>query len=469
MPTFVYEARDATGQLRKDTIEAANLRAATQRLQEQRMTVIQIKAKAAGGGAEGLAGLLSRMKKVDEQALTVFSRQFATMINAGLAMVRCLDILSEQTEDKKLKETLIQVRRDVEGGSTLSNSLAKHPQVFSMLYISMVKAGEMGGVLDEVLERLAEIDDVERAGGVRVRVHRLEVEGGVVEFQGLTEPGTVQALHDAADTGREDVVIEEVRTDDGRLREHRPKEDVKEVGSGPDLEDGARERPGSQLEGVEEPAEGVTGVGPRQLGGRSLELEAQKVPHERRRGRGELGHEPFVAGRLGRLGEPAESLAKRDGIQQLGSRARVHRRPNKDRFRVSARVLAAAVHHSGSVARSPAGRHSRIDGTFATTDALTRALRRDPTGQVRRSRQRAPGRPDRARIRDGPRALARPALAGSGVRLPHPLHDPPRRVAPGPPLPHLRGRRAALAGRLVAVLVDVPEEVREVVWVGVGP
>jgi len=150
MPTFVYEARDATGQLRKDTIEAANLRAATQRLQEQRMTVIQIKAKAAGAGADGLAGLLSRMKKVDEQALTVFSRQFATMINAGLAMVRCLDILSEQTEDKKLRETLIQVRRDVEGGSTLSNSLAKHPNVFSMLYISMVKAGEMGGVLDEV-------------------------------------------------------------------------------------------------------------------------------------------------------------------------------------------------------------------------------------------------------------------------------------------------------------------------------
>ncbi len=155
MPTFVYEARDATGQLRKDTIEAANLRAATQRLQEQRMTVIQIKAKAAGAGADGIAGLLSRMKRVDEQALTVFSRQFATMINAGLAMVRCLDILSEQTEDKKLRETLIQVRRDVEGGSTLSNSLAKHPTVFSMLYISMVKAGEMGGVLDEVLERLA--------------------------------------------------------------------------------------------------------------------------------------------------------------------------------------------------------------------------------------------------------------------------------------------------------------------------
>ncbi|MBI2251544.1 MAG: type II secretion system F family protein, partial [Armatimonadetes bacterium] len=86
---------------------------------------------------------------------TVFSRQFATMINAGLAMVRCLDILSEQTEDKKLQQTLILVRKDVEGGSTLSNALSKYPLVFSTLYASMIKAGEMGGALDEVLDRLA--------------------------------------------------------------------------------------------------------------------------------------------------------------------------------------------------------------------------------------------------------------------------------------------------------------------------
>ena len=155
MPTFVYEVRDATGQLRRDTLEAQNLRMATQRLQEQKMTVISIKEKASGGGQEGISGFFSKMKKVNEQALTVFSRQFATMINAGLAMVRCLDILSEQTDDKKLQQVLIQVRRDVEGGSTLSNALHKHPQVFSTLYTSMVKAGEMGGVLDEVLERLA--------------------------------------------------------------------------------------------------------------------------------------------------------------------------------------------------------------------------------------------------------------------------------------------------------------------------
>jgi len=151
MPVFVYEARDAAGQLKKDKIDAPNMRMATQRLQEQKMTVINIKEQAGGMAQANVLGWYEKLRKVNEQALTVFSRQFATMINAGLAMVRCLDILSEQTEDKKLQQTLIQVRRDVEGGSTLSNALSKHPTVFSTLYTSMVKAGEMGGVLDEVL------------------------------------------------------------------------------------------------------------------------------------------------------------------------------------------------------------------------------------------------------------------------------------------------------------------------------
>ena len=108
MPLFVYEARDAQGQLKKDTIEAPNQRVASMRLQEQRMTVIKIEPKSGKAGSGDILGWLNNMKKVNEQALTVFSRQFATMINAGLAMVRCLDILSEQTEDKKLQQTLIQ-------------------------------------------------------------------------------------------------------------------------------------------------------------------------------------------------------------------------------------------------------------------------------------------------------------------------------------------------------------------------
>ncbi len=155
MPIFMYEAKDANGNLKRDRIEAPNIKTATQKLQESRYAVINIREKTDAAAQGGIASALSGLRKVDEQALTVFSRQFATMINAGLAMVRCLDILAEQTEDKKLQQTLVQIRRDVEGGSTLSNSLAKHPDVFSTLYISMVKAGEMGGVLDEVLDRLA--------------------------------------------------------------------------------------------------------------------------------------------------------------------------------------------------------------------------------------------------------------------------------------------------------------------------
>lgn len=153
MPIFVYEAKDANGNLKRDRIEAPNLKVATQKLQDNRYIVINITEKKDVAKSKG--GALSIFNKVDEQALTVFSRQFSTMINAGLAMVRCLDILGEQTEDRRLQQILIQVRQDVEGGSTLSNALAKHQTVFSPLYISMVKAGEMGGVLDEVLDRLA--------------------------------------------------------------------------------------------------------------------------------------------------------------------------------------------------------------------------------------------------------------------------------------------------------------------------
>lgn len=168
MPVFQYEARDQAGQHKRDTITAQNLRMATQKLQEMRYTVININEKTTPVAQRDVLGFLQQFSKVGEQALTVFSRQFATMINAGLAMVRCLDILAEQTEDKKLQSTLIQVRRDVEGGSTLSNALAKHPQVFNTLYTSMVKAGEMGGVLDEVLERLASF--MEKDFGLKKKV-----------------------------------------------------------------------------------------------------------------------------------------------------------------------------------------------------------------------------------------------------------------------------------------------------------
>ncbi len=108
------------------------------------------------------------MQRVKAKDLTVFSRQFATMINSGLAMLRALSVLEEQTENPKLAEVLGQVRADVEAGISLSDALEKHPKVFSPLYVNMVRAGEIGGILDEVLNRLAtqlEKDDQHQAGG----------------------------------------------------------------------------------------------------------------------------------------------------------------------------------------------------------------------------------------------------------------------------------------------------------------
>ena len=95
------------------------------------------------------------MQRVKARDLTVFSRQFATMINSGLSMLRALSVLEEQTENKKLAKVLTQVRGDVEAGIALSDALEKHPKVFSPLYVNMVRAGEIGGILDEVLNRLA--------------------------------------------------------------------------------------------------------------------------------------------------------------------------------------------------------------------------------------------------------------------------------------------------------------------------
>lgn len=155
MTTFTYRAKNAEGRLIEDTVDADNERAVRNLLRERKLTIIHIDKKSAVGMKSDLFAFLSRFRRVSEQALTVFSRQFATMINAGLAMVRCLDILGEQTEDRKLREALVIVRKDIEGGQSLSGAMGKHPDIFSMLYVSMVKAGELGGVLDEVLERLA--------------------------------------------------------------------------------------------------------------------------------------------------------------------------------------------------------------------------------------------------------------------------------------------------------------------------
>ena len=155
MPSFAYQAKDASGKSVSGVIEAENERILRAKLREMNYYVTGITQKSTSPLQADVGALIGRFRGVSEQSLVVFARQFATMINAGLAMVRCLDVLSVQTEDHQLRGVITTVRRDVEGGSTLANALAKHPKVFSPLFVNMVRAGELGGILDEVLNRLA--------------------------------------------------------------------------------------------------------------------------------------------------------------------------------------------------------------------------------------------------------------------------------------------------------------------------
>jgi type IV pilus assembly protein PilC len=155
MPSFAYQAKDQAGKSVNGVIEAENERVLRAKLREMNYYVTGITQKQTAGLNADVGAIFSKWRSVNEQALVVFARQFATMINAGLAMVRCLDVLSIQTEDPVLKPVITAVRREVEGGSTLAAGLAKFPKVFSPLFTNMVRAGELGGILDDVLNRLA--------------------------------------------------------------------------------------------------------------------------------------------------------------------------------------------------------------------------------------------------------------------------------------------------------------------------
>lgn len=155
MATFNYTARDKSGAIHKGSLSANDQSAAAASLIEKSLTPILIKNQATAK-AGGLS--LSRFKFGGKVKLTdkvIFSRQFATMINAGVPIVQSLTILQEQTTSKKLRLALAAAAKKVEGGATLSAALAEHPDIFSDIYINMVKAGETGGLLDQVLERLA--------------------------------------------------------------------------------------------------------------------------------------------------------------------------------------------------------------------------------------------------------------------------------------------------------------------------
>lgn len=156
MGQFTYSARDKTGAIKKGSVFAGDRAGATAGLVEKGLTPILVKETVGASGGKG-GNFLSNLMvgKVKLQDKVVFSRQFSTMINAGVPIVQSLNILREQTTSKKLKMVVADVSKQVEGGATLANALAGHPEVFNAIYVNMVKAGEVGGILDQVLDRLA--------------------------------------------------------------------------------------------------------------------------------------------------------------------------------------------------------------------------------------------------------------------------------------------------------------------------
>ena len=162
MPTtYAYRVRDRQGKLLGGTLEADNEQAVVAKLRQLGYAPVSIEAEKSAGMKTELR--LPGSGRVKLKDLAVFSRQFATMINSGLSLLRALTILGEQTANKRLAQIIILVRAEVEKGVSLSAAMAKHPKAFNRLYVSMVRAGEVGGFLDQVLVKVAETFEKEVA------------------------------------------------------------------------------------------------------------------------------------------------------------------------------------------------------------------------------------------------------------------------------------------------------------------
>jgi type IV pilus assembly protein PilC len=147
MASFTYTARDARGQLKTDTIEAQSRDDVVAQLRRMRMNVVKIE--------DASKTPKKKLGSISMRDIVIFTRQFSTMINAGLPLVQALDILSKQSENPVLQAVTRQVVFDVESGHTVADALSKHPNAFTELYVNMVAAGEAGGILDTILLRLA--------------------------------------------------------------------------------------------------------------------------------------------------------------------------------------------------------------------------------------------------------------------------------------------------------------------------
>jgi type IV pilus assembly protein PilC len=148
MAEFTWEARGRTGEVRRGTMEAENEEAVNQRLRQQQLNPLKIQARKRWAEISFGSGVKTR-------DLVTFTRLFATMIDAGLPLVQCLEILSGQQSNKHFAQVLRDVKASVEGGTTFSEALRRHPKVFDELFVNLVQAGETGGILDSIMSRLS--------------------------------------------------------------------------------------------------------------------------------------------------------------------------------------------------------------------------------------------------------------------------------------------------------------------------
>ena len=155
MPTYLWEGKNPTGALIKGEMEAKNIQAVFNTLKSQRITPTASKIREKGRGLEMEIKIPGFGPRVQTKDVVVFTRQFATMIDAGLPLVQALSVLGVNHDNKAFKAVLLGVKESVESGGTLAEGLAKHPKAFDDLFVNMVKAGESGGILDIILERLA--------------------------------------------------------------------------------------------------------------------------------------------------------------------------------------------------------------------------------------------------------------------------------------------------------------------------
>jgi type IV pilus assembly protein PilC len=179
MPTFAYVGRTRGGQTISGEMEAPNREAVAAQLRKQQVLATSVRQKARDIEIQifGLGG-------VKEKDIAVFTRQFATMIDAGLPLVQCLEILAAQQPNKIFKKALQDIRSDVEGGATFASALKRQPKIFSQLYTNMVEAGEAGGILDTILNRLAAY--IEKAISLKRRIKSAMIYPGVIVTVAVT-------------------------------------------------------------------------------------------------------------------------------------------------------------------------------------------------------------------------------------------------------------------------------------------